>query len=442
MDNALSAVDALQKIRSGTLSSVDLVKSCLARIEETEDQLKAWVHLDPEYALAQAKKLDMIRQSGRPLGKLHGLPVGIKDIFDTLDFPTERGTSIFANRQPEADCNIAERLKEEGAIILGKTVTTEFAFMHPAQTRNPYNIEYSPGGSSSGSAAAVAAFNVPLAIGTQTNGSVIRPASFCGVFGFKPTRGVISRRGVLQTSITLDQVGVFGRTLEDVGLLADVIGGYDATDPASYPRPRPHMQKGSCSSVPVKPDLVWFDLPFNERLMKDAREGFDQVLELLGDRVEKMPSPAAFAGLVEVHKTIHEYEICQHLDIEFTANWDQISSSLQPAVERGRKISHAQYEDALGTMGIAIDYFDEFFKDFDAIIAPSAAGEAPKFCTGTGDPVFCTLWTLCGLPSLSLPVAVGETGLPIGVQIIGATEEDDRLLRTANWVLAELQSGG
>lgn len=440
LPNALSANEAARKIRQGLLTSVDLVKSCLSRIEETDGQIKAWAHLDAGHALKQAEEMDEIRRSGRPTGPLHGIPVGLKDIIDTADFPTERGTEIHAGRKPDSDAALVERLREAGAVILGKTVTTEFAFLHPAQTRNPHNAAYSPGGSSSGSAAAVAAHHVPLAIGTQTNGSVIRPAAFCGTFGFKPTRGVISRRGVLQTSESLDQVGTFGRTLEDVALLADVIGGYDAADPMSYARPRPQMLAGSRAKPGVEPELVWFDLPFNDRLSEDAREGLEEVVSALGGRVERFQISENMHGLVDVQRTIHEYEICHHLEDVFASHWDQLSNSLQPIVERGRKISEEQYQDALAVMASASAYFDSFFKDYDAVIAPSAAGEAPKFGGGTGDPIFCTIWTLCGLPTLNLPLLVGKNGLPVGVQLIGAAEEDDRLLRTASWMQDYLQT--
>ena len=438
--NALSAVEAAREIGEGVLSSVDLVKACLARIDETDGQLKAWAHLDPEHALSQAAELDAIRSSGRAVGPLHGVPVGLKDIIDTRDFPTERGTPIFAGRRPDMDAALVERLREAGAVILGKTASTELAFMHAAETRNPHDPDRSPGGSSSGSAAAVAAYHVPLAIGTQTNGSVIRPASFCGTYGFKPTRGVISRRGVLQTSVSLDQVGVFGRTLEDVALLTDVIGGYDALDTWCFARPRPKMLEGSRAEAPVDPAFVWLDLPFNDRLSEDARAGFAEVTSALGARVERMPVSENLAGLVDVQQVIHEYEICHHLENTFAEHWDMISSSLQPVIERGRTIGDAQYEDAIQIMASATGYFEEFFNDYDAVIAPSAAGEAPIFGTGTGDPVFCTIWTLCGLPSLNLPLLVGENGLPVGVQLVGAAEEDDRLLRTANWLLKQLKS--
>ena len=440
MPNALSACAAVRKIQQGILTSVDLVKACLARIDETDGQLKAWAHLDAEHSLKQAEELDDIRRSGRPTGALHGVPVGLKDIIDTRDFPTERGTIIYSGRKPENDAALVERLREAGAVILGKTTTTEFAFLHPAETRNPHNPAYSPGGSSSGSAAAVAAFQVPLAIGTQTNGSVIRPAAFCGTYGFKPTRGVISRRGVLRTSVSLDQVGTFGRSLEDVALLADVIGGYDPSDPKSYARPRPKMLSGSRAEVLVEPQLIWFNLPFNDRLSADARDGLEEVLNALGARVERVSISENMVGLVDVHRVIQDYEICHHLKKEFSDHWDKLSTSLQPVAERGRRISEAQYEDSIEVMASAANFFDAFFKDFDAVITPSAAGEAPKFDNGTGDPIFCTIWTLCGLPSLNLPLLVGENELPYGVQLVGAAEEDDRLLRTANWMQNYLRS--
>jgi Asp-tRNA(Asn)/Glu-tRNA(Gln) amidotransferase A subunit family amidase len=251
---------------------------------------------------------------------------------------------------------------------------------------------------------------------------------------------VISRRGILQTSKSLDQVGVFGRTLEDVALLSDVIGGYDPSDMLSYARPRPHMLEGSRADVPVEPDLVWFDGLFDDLLADDARSGLEAVVETLGGQVERMPVPDSFDMLVDVQKTIHEYEICHHLADEFSEHWDLLSDTLRPIIERGRLISDAQYEDALQVMASAGDFFTTFFNDYDAVIAPGATGEAPKFGNGTGNPIFCTIWTLCGLPSLNLPILVGETGLPVGVQLIGGIEEDDRLLRTANWILRELQN--
>lgn len=434
----LTATEAVQAIASGHLSSVDLVKSCLEQIADTDASIKAWAHLDPESALAQAAECDRIRKAGLGTGPLHGLPVGLKDVIDTRDMPTQRGTDIFKDRQPDKDARLVERLRESGAVIMGKTVTTELAFVHANDTRNPHNPEHSPGGSSSGSAAAVAACHVPLAVGTQTNGSVIRPASFCGTFGFKPTRGVISRAGVLKTSDSLDQVGCFGRSLEDVALLTDALAGYDQADSCSFARPRPQMRAGAQAEAPVAPDLVWFNLPFYDRLSPDAHEGMEAVLDVLGPRITRMAAADTLANLVAVQARIHEYEICQHQAAVFDANFEDLSRELQLIVARGRKISEAEYTDALAVKASAQTFFDELFVEFDAIIAPCATGEAPKFGSGTGDPIFCTLWTLAGLPCVSLPLLVGDNNLPIGVQLIGPIEKDDRLLRTARWLQLHL----
>ena len=434
----LSATEALILCASGKLTSVELVKSCLAQITATDDAIRAWAYLDPAAALAQAAECDRIRKAGMAVGALHGIPVGLKDIIDTADMPTARGTPIFAGRTTDHDARLVELLRGAGAVIMGKTVTTEMAFVHANDTRNPHNTDHSPGGSSSGSAAAVGAHHVPLAIGTQTNGSVIRPASFCGTFGFKPTRGVVSRTGLLQTSVSLDQVGCFGRTLADVALLADVIGGYDGSDATSFARPRPDISAGAAEDAPVTPELVWFDLPFNVRLSCDAKEGLEAVLEILDPQVTRMDPADTLSNLVAVQARIHEYEICQHQAEVFEGHWDQISETLKPVILRGNQISRAEYEDALAVKASAEAFFADFFVEFDAIIAPSAAGEAPLFGTGTGDPIFCTLWTLAGLPCISLPLLVGETGLPIGVQLIGPAEKDNRLLRTARWLQTQL----
>lgn len=434
----LTAADALAAFASGRLTSVALVQSCLDRIKETDGEIKAWAFLDADAALAQAAECDRIRKAGMAVGPLHGLPVGLKDIIDTAKMPTQRGTPIFANRQTDKVARLVEHLREAGAVIMGKTVTTELAFVHANETRNPHNTDHSPGGSSSGSAAAVAAQHVPLAIGTQTNGSVIRPASFCGVFGFKPTRGVISRDGLLQTSVSLDQVGCFGRTLADVALLTDAIASFDQRDPVSFARPRPNTAAGAAADAPVTPDLAWFNLPFNDRLATDAQEGLETILDILGPQVTRMEPADTLSNLVAVQARIHEYEICQHQADVFDAHWDQISDTLKPVITRGRQISKDEYEDALAVKASAEKFFDDFFVEFDAIIAPAAAGEAPKFGAGTGDPIFCTLWTLAGLPCVTLPLLVGDQGLPIGVQLIGPVEKDDRLLRTARWLQRHL----
>ena len=437
------ALVASRQIIAGELSSVALVENCLANIAKTEDDLHCWAHFSPDLALRQAEKMDQIRKAGAPVGRLHGVPIGIKDIIDTKDFPTEMGTAIHQGRKPKKDAMLVNRLREAGAVILGKTVTTELAFMHPGQTRNPHNIDHSPGGSSSGSAAAVGACHVPLAIGSQTNGSIIRPASFCGVFGFKPTRGIISRRGVLQTSVSLDQIGVFANHLEDIAILAEILGCYDPDDKLSYPAPRPAMLAGCQQKAPITPCFAWFDLPFRDRLTPDSKEAFDELRESLAPQVEILPAPDFFADLVHAQATIHLYEICRHQKKLLVQNWAQISTTLKPLLKKGQKISPSQYTQAMRLKERAEHYFDHFFYDYDAILAPCALGQAPLFSTqNTGDPIFCSLWTLCGLPTLSLPLMKSNEGLPIGLQLIGKAQEDDRLLRTAAWLLDQLRNEG
>lgn len=434
----LTAAEARSRIAEGQLTSVDLVKACLDRIMETDEGIGAWAHVDAMGALEQAEELDAIRRKGNALGALHGVPVGLKDIFDVKGLPTGCGTPARKGYVAASDCAVVARLRDAGAVILGKTVTTEFAFLNPADTANPHNLAHTPGGSSSGSAAAVAAGQVPLALGSQTNGSTIRPASFCGIFGYKPTRGMISRSGVLQTSVTLDQVGVFARTLEDAGLLADALAGYDPSDPASFARPRPSAVAGINTEPPVEPDFAWIDMPYHDRLSADARAGFEEIIEALHGRVERIPAPKSVADLVHHQQVVHEYEIARHLADDFEKHWDLISGKLKLAVERGRSYSDQQYAESLSMVGGAENFFAAFFHDYDAILAPSAAGEAPLKAEGTGDPVFCTIWTVAGLPCVNLPLLSGSAGLPIGVQLIGQAERDDRLMRTANWMIKTL----
>jgi len=427
----------VEHIASGALSSEELVQHSFAQIDLNESDVGAWASLDKQQALAHANMLDDVRRAGQPLGALHGIPVGLKDIYDTSDFPTAYGSAIYQDRQAQEDCRVVERLKEAGALIIGKTVTTEFAFMHPSATRNPHNIKYSPGGSSSGSAASVAAGHVPLSLGSQTNGSVIRPASFCGVYGFKPSAGIVSRRGVLETSPTLDQVGVFGRDVADIALLVDTLSGYDREDSASYLAPKPSMLKGYLSDVPVPPTIAWIDMPYADRYSADAAEGFDELISALGGTVERLSAPQSFSALLPCHKIIHEYELVRALDEPITQHWDSISDTIKPTLLGAKNHTDELYREALDIRSAAIDWFAEFFNDYDAILTPSALSE-PPLMGSTGDPVCCTVWTLCGLPCLSMPLLEGVNGLPIGVQLVGAARQDDRLLRTTRYVLNQL----
>ena len=437
-----TAREYVDLIRQGALSSVALVQHCFDAIDKTDSEIGAWAWLDREGALKQAHEMDELRRHGKPMGKLHGLPVGLKDIIDTAGLPTERGTPVFKDRVPDADAAVVEKLKEAGAVILGKTVTTEMAFMEAAQTRNPHNTEYGPGGSSSGSAAAVAAGQVPVTLGSQTNGSTIRPASFCGVYGYKPSRGMISRRGVLETSPSLDQLGIFALDASDLAFVCDAISGYDALDKSCYLRPRPDVLDGYLADAPVEPTFAFLDLPYATKISADVSQGFDEIVDLLGNRVDRLSCPKSFVGLIESLRIIYGYELYHGLNsINHGEQANLLSNTFKSALETGAGFSSDQYDDACQAMDAANDWFSEFFNDFDAILTPSALSEAPKIGQGTGDPVCCTIWTLAGLPCVNLPLLTGSNNMPVGVQLVGGLNEDDRLFRTTRWLLEFLRNG-
>jgi Asp-tRNA(Asn)/Glu-tRNA(Gln) amidotransferase A subunit family amidase len=436
--NWLSACDAARAIRDGAISSEQLVEACLARIREAEPQVQAWQFLDPEHALAQARARDEEHRAGRPQGALHGVPVGIKDIIDTADMPTEDGTVLHAGRTPARDASVVAMLRAAGAVILGKTVTTECAYYFPGKTGNPHNPEHTPGGSSSGSAAAVAAGMVPLALGSQTNGSVIRPASFCGVYGFKPTHGLIPRHGILRLSRTLDHVGFFSRTIEDLALLAEALVGHDERDPDTRPRARVPFVATAAQEPPLPPLLAFVKGPVWERAAEDTREAFAELVSELGDRVVELELPESAGAALDWHRTIMEAEMAANLEAEWERGRDRLSGQLQGLMARGRETRALDYQKALARIPLLNDGFAETFQRFDAILTPAAPGTAPKGLGSTGDPSFCTLWTLLGTPALNLPLMQGANGLPLGVQLVGPRHGDARLLRTARWLVREV----
>jgi Asp-tRNA(Asn)/Glu-tRNA(Gln) amidotransferase A subunit family amidase len=437
----LSATEAARLIRDGVISAEQLVEACLARVREVDGAIQAWTFLDPEYALAQARAADAWRLEGRPTGPLHGVPVGIKDIFDTADMPTENGSALHAGRTPSRDAAVVARLRSAGAVIMGKTVTTEFATYTPGKTRNPHNRDHTPGGSSSGSAAAVAAGMVPLALGSQTNGSVIRPASFCGVYGFKPTHGLIPRHGVLALSRTLDQVGMFARTIEDLALLAGELVGHDERDPDTRPRASIPFVRVAGEEPPLLPMFAFVKTPHWGRADEETRAAFAELIEHLGDRVEEFELFPSAVEAWEWHRTIMEAEMAANLEREFDQGGDRLSESLRAQLTRGREVRALDYQHALARIRPLAESFTELFEQrYDAILTPAAPGTAPKGLASTGDPAFCTLWTLCGMPAVSLPLMQGTNGLPLGVQLVGPRDGDARLLRTARWLTARVAS--
>jgi Asp-tRNA(Asn)/Glu-tRNA(Gln) amidotransferase A subunit family amidase len=428
-------------MQEGLLTSEELVQACLERIREVEPTVQAWTYLDETHALAQARAADDTRRSGRGAGPLNGVPVGIKDIIDTGDMPTENGCALHAGRMPRADAKVVSMLREAGAVILGKTVTTECAYFSPGKTRNPWNPEHTPGGSSSGSAAAVGAQMVPLALGSQTNGSVIRPAAFCGVYGFKPTHGLIPRTGVLSLSRALDHVGLFARTLEDLALLGEALVGYDAGDPDSRPRGAIAFGKVLHEEPPIAPTLAFIKTPHWERMTGEAKDAFMELVGALGDRVEEIDLLASAGDAWDWHKTIMEAEMAASFEREWQQGREKLSPQLRALIERGREIRAVDYQRALRGAARLADNFDELFTErYDAILTPAALGSAPKGLGSTGDPAFCSPWSLTGMPALSLPLMQDASGLPIGAQLVGRRNFDGRLLRTARWLQGRLEA--
>ncbi len=430
----MSAVRAAQAVRDGEVTAEEVVQGCLDRIAETENDVLAWAHLDAEYALAQARAADEARRAGAALGPLHGVPVGIKDIFDTKDMPTEDGTVLHAGRRPLSDATAVALLREAGAVIMGKTVTTELAVYAPSKTRNPHNHAHTPGGSSSGSAAAVAAHMVPLAIGTQTNGSVIRPASYCGVYGFKPSHGLISRHRVLQQSRPLDTVGVFARSIDDVAMISEPLMRFDENDPDTRPQAAPRLVETAAAAPPVTPQLAFVRTPVWERADDDMQAAITELVEYLGRDVEEVTLPEVFDHAVDWHRTIMEADLARSFEREYATGGERLSRTLREMIERGLTYSAVAYNEAVGQIGALNAILNTIFKKYDAILTPATTGEAPAGLDSTGSPIFCTLWTLCGAPAVTLPLFQGTNGLPMGAQLVGPKGDDARLLRTARWL--------
>ena len=435
----LSASEAARLIRDGIISSEQLVEACLARIRDVDPRVEAWALLDPDHALAQARAADGLRLSGQPIGALHGVPVAIKDIFDTADMPTEYGSPIYAGRTPSRDATVVSLLRAAGAVIIGKTVTTEFAYFSPGKTRNPHSFEHTPGGSSSGSAAAVGADMVPLAIGSQTNGSTIRPAAYCAVVGFKPTHGLISRHRALTLSRTLDHVGLFANSVDDIALLAEQMVSYDENDPDTSPRARVPFGQVAAEEPPLPPMFAFIKTPMWERADQDTQEGFTEVIEHLGSQVEEVELFPSAADAWQWHQTIMGAEMAHNLEREWTSSHNLLSEQLRAQIERGREVRASDYLHALSQIvPLNASFLELFEQRYDAIITPSAPSAAPKGLASTGDPSFCTLWTLCGMPAISLPLLQSANDLPIGVQLVGPRHGDARLLRTARWLAAKM----
>lgn len=434
----MSAVELRDRIAGGALRAAQVAQAFLEQIRLRDPQIQAWVWHDAEFVMHQAAEMDRFRALGRPLGRLHGVPVALKDIIDTARIPTENGTASDAGRIPAQDAVIVARLKAAGAIIMGKTVTAELAYLHPGATTNPHNPDHTPGGSSSGSAAAVAAHMVPLAVGTQTGGSVIRPAAFCGTVGFKPSFGAIPRTGILPQSHTLDTVGVFANSVADAAMLAEVLYGHDDGDRQSLLLPAPNLSGLANSKPPIQPTFAFIRPPGWDLADAETKDAFAELVGALGEHCFEMPLPDVYTQAYGWRETINLAEMAR--SYYRYAEKGGLSAEMSDALARGNKVPARDYLAALDWQKVLSDGLAPIFERCDAILTPAALGPAPKGLGNTGSAIFNGVWTLCGVPAVTLPLLDSQSGLPMGVQLVGALHNDGRLLRSANWLMGWAQS--
>jgi Asp-tRNA(Asn)/Glu-tRNA(Gln) amidotransferase A subunit family amidase len=421
----LCATETVRAIEAGTLTAERLVRTCLARIEAREPIVGAFSHLAAEAALAEARALD----AGPRRGLLHGLPVGVKDVIDTFDQPTQYGSPIYAGHRPVADAGCVATLRAAGAIILGKTVTTEFATREPGRTTNPHDPAFTPGGSSSGSAAAVADGMLPLAVGTQTGGSVIRPAAFCGVVGYKPTFGTVVRQGVKQVSESLDTVGGFGQRVADAALVVAAMAGQP-----SLARVTPHAPK----RVALRCSFEW------KNAKPETVAAIDAVaarLRSAGVEVSVQDLPDECRALAALHPRIEYFEIARAMQHEYRMHRAGLSATLIKRVEDGLAIADTDYLKALAETRRCRAIYERWTEGYDFILTASAAGEAPRGLASTGNAMFNKVWTLLGVPCITLPGGRGPNGLPVGVQMVGRFGADAELIGRALWLEEVLAAG-
>jgi Asp-tRNA(Asn)/Glu-tRNA(Gln) amidotransferase A subunit family amidase len=435
--DALTALKAIGGLKAKQFSVHDYVAGLLARIEAKEPEIRAWTYLDRGHAIAQARRLDEVEATENL--PLFGLAVGVKDIIDTADMATENGTVLDEGRQPTRDAAAVRLLRQAGAVIMGKTVTTELAFMQPSKTRNPHNIEHTPGGSSSGSAAAVAAGMVPVALGTQTNGSVIRPASFCGIYALKPTNGLFPMAGVLEESASFDTVGVFARALEDAAAVSEVLAMGDTPGAPGQLRGRPNYLQMARSETPAAPRFAFVKTPAWHLAEEGTKEAFLKLAKDLGGQCEELPLPPEFDHAVSLHRTVMMAEIALNFGHYYERGRERLSPAAQKAVEEGRAISAVDYMSALRSREALYERLAELLAPYDAIITPPAAGPAPRGFETTGNPVFCTLWTYLATPALNLPL-LQSAGLPLGIQLVGRRFSEARLFQHAAWLVNKLNA--
>jgi aspartyl-tRNA(Asn)/glutamyl-tRNA(Gln) amidotransferase subunit A len=431
----LTLSEMIAGIRRKRLSPVELAQSLLTRIDSLESGVKAWVTISRTSLLKEARRLEQEALHGKFRGPLHGIPIGVKDIFYTAGMRTTGGSKIFEKFLPEFDSTAVARLKKAGALILGKTATTEFAMADSAPTCNPWNPAYTPGGSSSGSAAAVATSMCPGALGSQTGGSVLRPAAYCGVVGLKPTAGRISRYGVFPLAYTLDHVGVLTRRVEDAAVLLTSLAGFDPQDPASSREPVPDYSRFlRPARRPLRLGLIRSF--YKENSAKEVWKNTEETLQKLsraGARVEAVNMPPSFAVVQDAHHIIQKVEAAAFHEKLFEEHSDLYRPNLRELIEIGLLIPAIDYLRAQKIKGLFRREMEDVLRNYDCLISPATSTAAPKGLASTGNPWFQVPWSLSGLPTLGLPSGFDSQGLPLAIQLIGKAFEEGPLFAAAKW---------
>ena len=434
---SLKVEEIASKIKDAQLTSVEVCEKYIEKINKFEKDLKAWVYFDKKLLLEKAAEADKYRQSGKPIGPLHGIPIAVKDIVGTVDMPTECGTVIKKEKSFSQNAEIIDLLLAAGAIVMGKTATAEFAYLGPPKTTNPHDHSRTPGGSSSGSAAAVASFMAPLSIGSQTGGSVIRPASYCGVVGYKPTYGLISRNGVLKTSEKLDHIGMFGKTVEDVALLAKVLIKKDKFDSATVDYSADGLLEETKKGPLFEPKFIFYKTDYWKNVEKKSREVFEYFIKSFKNNIEIFDTPSYFKDIHKYHQIIYETDLANNFGLYYKKYKKKLSKPMQDAIVKGNKHSAKEYAKAIDFMKTSYEYHEKVFEKCHGVMSPSSPGVAPKSLKSTGSAEFNRVWSYLGTPCISLPLLKGESKMPLGVQLIGAKFDDHKLLGVANWIEKE-----
>ena len=436
---SLSLEELAKKIKDAQLTSVEVCEKYIERIDKFEKDVKAWAHFDKKVLLEKATEADDHRRSGKPVGPLHGVPIAVKDIIGTVDMPTECGTIIRKGKSYSQNAEIIDLLHASGAIVMGKTATSELAYLGPPATTNPHDKNRTPGGSSSGSAATVASFMAPASIGSQTGGSVIRPASYCGVVGYKPSYGLISRNGVLRTSYSLDQIGMFGRKVEDVAMLAKVLIKKDKYDSATIHYSTENILTETKKGPIFEPKFIFYKTDHWKIIDKKSRESFEYFIKSFKKNIEIFDTPSYFKDIHKYHQIIHETDLANNFSIYYQKFKKKLSKYMQDAISNGNKYTGKEYAEAIDFMKRSYESYEEVFEDYHGVLSPSSPGVAPKGLKSTGTAEFNKVWSYLGTPCISLPLLEGENNLPLGVQLIGSKYDDHRFLGVANWLEKECQ---